>query len=364
MQNSNILIVDDTISNLDILIELLDEYNIIEATNGLDALEILETEDIDLLLLDILMPDMDGFELCSKIKSNQRTKNIPVIFITVSDDEESITKAFDVGGYDYVKKPFKPKELLARVATQLNLQKLKQKEKVFDKNVALSDLIQNIAHQWRQPLSGISTIASAISVKKELGMITESEIIENCNKIVEITDTLSLTINNFENLFDKTLDATNYNIFDVIEENYNTIFVHDIEDLKIIMNIDDKVELFCSLTALLEVFRLLISNSINAFKETAVENKIIFVNVKFYKQDKVYIEIYDTANGIEPFILGKVFEPYFTTQHQSQGKGLGLYIVQNIVSNFLSGSITVRNHSFKYKNIKLKGAKFDIILDL
>jgi len=124
MEENTILVVDDTITNLDILVELLDNYDVIEVTNGRDALEIVKEENIDLILLDIVMPDMDGFEVCQKLKADKKTKNIPVIFITAKTDEEAIEKAYDTGGMDYITKPFKPKELLARVNTQLQIQKL------------------------------------------------------------------------------------------------------------------------------------------------------------------------------------------------------------------------------------------------
>jgi len=124
MEENTILVVDDTITNLDILVEILDNYDVIEVTNGRDALEIVKEENIDLILLDIVMPDMDGFEVCQKLKSDKKTKNIPVIFITAKTDEEAIEKAYDTGGMDYITKPFKPKELLARVNTQLQIQKL------------------------------------------------------------------------------------------------------------------------------------------------------------------------------------------------------------------------------------------------
>ena len=131
MSNKTILIVDDTIANLDILVELLDAYDVIDATNGKDALEIVNKEHIDLILLDIMMPEMDGYEVCTRLKSNDNTKNIPIIFITAKTDEDSIEKAYDVGGSDYVKKPFLPKELLSRVKKELKLQELIEKLKLL-----------------------------------------------------------------------------------------------------------------------------------------------------------------------------------------------------------------------------------------
>lgn len=118
-----ILVVDDTTINIKILVELLDDkYDVIVATDGKTALEIAEEELPDLILLDIMMPLMDGFEVCKLLKENPKTKNIPIIFLTAQADEDSIEKAYEVGGSDYVLKPLKPKELMARVKTQLELQ--------------------------------------------------------------------------------------------------------------------------------------------------------------------------------------------------------------------------------------------------
>ncbi|MCD6260032.1 MAG: diguanylate cyclase [Helicobacteraceae bacterium] len=119
-----ILVIDDTATNIQILVELLDDtYDVIVATDGRTALEIADEELPDLILLDIIMPFMDGFEVCKQLKENPKTKNIPIIFLTAQTDEESIEKAYEVGGNDYVLKPLKPKELMARVKTQLELQR-------------------------------------------------------------------------------------------------------------------------------------------------------------------------------------------------------------------------------------------------
>lgn len=121
----NILIVDDTKTNVDILIELLGEsYGVIPATSGESALSILKILSVDLILLDIMMPNMDGFEVCKKILSNPHTKDIPIIFITAKTDENDIEKAYEIGGSDYILKPFRPKELLAKVKRELKLQDL------------------------------------------------------------------------------------------------------------------------------------------------------------------------------------------------------------------------------------------------
>ncbi len=131
MNNKTILVVDDTVSNLDILENILDKYDVMDATNGEDALQIVNEEKIDLILLDIMMPDMDGYEVCERLKENLDTKDIPIIFITAKTDEESIEKAYDVGGSDYITKPFRPKELLARINRELKLQDLQNELKLL-----------------------------------------------------------------------------------------------------------------------------------------------------------------------------------------------------------------------------------------
>lgn len=119
-----ILIVDDTEANIDILVGLLKHYDILVALDGETALSIVAEEQVDLILLDIIMPEMDGFEVCQRLKSNADTADVPVIFLTAKTDEESIELAYDTGGIDYVTKPFKPKELLARVKNQLKIKQL------------------------------------------------------------------------------------------------------------------------------------------------------------------------------------------------------------------------------------------------
>jgi len=131
MENKTILVVDDTIANLDILVGLLSEYDVIDTASGREALDIVEEEKVDLILLDIMMPDINGYEVCKKLKSNASTKDIPVVFITAKTDEKSIERAYSVGGSDYVTKPFRPKELLARINRELQLKSYQEELKLL-----------------------------------------------------------------------------------------------------------------------------------------------------------------------------------------------------------------------------------------
>ena len=122
-KNSKILIVDDNPVNIDFLVELLKEYDARTVLDGPSALEAVEEERPDAILLDISMPGMDGFEVCKKLKESPHTREIPVIFLSASHDTESIVKAFEVGGIDYISKPYNTKEVLIRLQTQLKLKK-------------------------------------------------------------------------------------------------------------------------------------------------------------------------------------------------------------------------------------------------
>jgi len=183
-KQSTLLIVDDIKANLNILLTYLQHFNfkIIFASDGEEALEKLRTIQPDLILLDILLPGMDGFETCIKIKSNALTRDIPVIFMTILDGSEAKVRGFNVGAVDYITKPFYRQEVLVRINTQLMLLHQKQQLQASEKNLAYqlaqknqrleeankklyaldqakSDFLSLISHEMRTPLTGL--LASA-----------------------------------------------------------------------------------------------------------------------------------------------------------------------------------------------------------
>ncbi len=144
-EEKTVLIIDDIDTNIHMLIELFDgRYDVLASVDGESGLTILNEEDVDLVLLDINMPIINGFEVCKRIKENPKTKDIPVIFITANTNEESIEKAYEVGGVDYITKPFKAREVLSRINNHLLLS---EKSKVLT-----HDLEENITllNQYKQ----------------------------------------------------------------------------------------------------------------------------------------------------------------------------------------------------------------------
>jgi len=166
MSKKTILIVDDTKLNIEILLELLgDKYNVIPALNGEKALKIIFKREVDLILLDIMMPNMDGYEVCEKIKNNISTKYIPVIFITAKVDDDSIEKAYDVGGVDYITKPFSPREVLSRISAHLALSQQRNmleiiKEQLQQENKTLYKEIQDTQKEVISKMGAIGEFRS------------------------------------------------------------------------------------------------------------------------------------------------------------------------------------------------------------
>lgn len=163
MSNFTILIVDDTITNIELLTSILEDvpYDVRVATSGEAALRSLDVKLPDLILLDIMMPGLDGYQTCAQIKSNPRTSNIPVIFLSAKDKIEDKVKAFEVGGIDYIVKPFHSKEVLVRVHTHLSIHKLQyelqEKIRLIDDNIITSETTpEGIITQVSQALCNIS----------------------------------------------------------------------------------------------------------------------------------------------------------------------------------------------------------------
>ena len=175
-RQETILIVDDTPANLDVLFDYLDMvgFTVLTAEDGMDALERAQRMLPDLILLDVMMPGIDGFETCRRLKSSDRTKDIPVIFVSALNDVENRVRGFEAGGVDYVTKPFQYREVLARITAHLtigNLQKTLQA-----RNQELDAFARTVAHDLQSPLNRIVGFAEILS--EEYDAISADELQE------------------------------------------------------------------------------------------------------------------------------------------------------------------------------------------
>ncbi|MBN1327224.1 MAG: response regulator [Candidatus Cloacimonetes bacterium] len=152
---AKILVIDDSNINIRIVKRILEDNNhqVFSLTNGNDAFDVMIKEGIELVLMDVMMPDIDGFTLCKMFKQNQELKDIPVIFLTSRVDNESLVESFKIGGQDYITKPFRSGELIARINTQLELKKSR------DEQARLIQELKSALNQVKQ-LSGLLPICS------------------------------------------------------------------------------------------------------------------------------------------------------------------------------------------------------------
>jgi signal transduction histidine kinase len=233
------------------------------------------------------------------------------------------------------------------------------------KMAAMGEMIGNIAHQWRQPLSAISTIASGIMVQKEYGMFNEDRLIPSMKNITEQTKYLSTTIDDFKNFFSSDKIKQRFKISDVIAKNISLVKdsfkSHQIE---IIKEVDDTIELEGYKNELMQAILNILNNAKDQLiKLKSNEPKLIYITAK-KENTNIIIEIIDNAGGIDTKIISKIFEPYFTTKHQAQGTGIGLYMTHEIIFKHFKGTIVATNTTTNYQGNIYNGAKFIITLPI
>lgn len=255
------------------------------------------------------------------------------------------------------------KRLSMRIKKVLN--KSQEKDRLLaqqQKMVSMGQMIENIAHQWRQPLSVISTNASAIKVKKEMNLLQDDELIKTVDQIVNTSKYLSQTIDDFRYFFKPQKDKEVFNLNSSIEKCLDLISQNFIQkDIKIIYK-PNYIEALGYETEFIQVLINILNNSKDAFEQNNIDKKLIFIYLQIIN-NKIHLEIYDNALGLSDDILDKVFEPYFTTKHKSSGTGIGLYMSKEIISRHMDGDISIKNYNFTYENENYKGAKITIVLN-
>lgn len=235
------------------------------------------------------------------------------------------------------------------------------------KMASMGEMIGNIAHQWRQPLSIISTSASGMKVKSDFDIeLTKDDITNFSDIIIKQTEYLSNTIDNFRDFLKGDKQHSRINIKDVMEYTFSLVDATISNNyIKLIDDIDDTLFIDGSKNELSEAFINIINNSKDAIKANVKneDNRFIFIKVSEAQNNKVEIIFKDTGGGIPNTIIDRIFEPYFTSKHKSIGTGLGLSVINKIISERHRGTITFYNEEYEYMGNKYKGACFKIIFD-
>ncbi len=250
---------------------------------------------------------------------------------------------------------------------KLEIRKNEEKNRILiqqSRMASMGEMLENIAHQWRQPLSTISVAASGLEVKKEFNNLSDKEFYDAINHIKNATLYLSNTIEDFRNFFSKEKELTTINISHAIEKSLelmgNTFMQNRIN---LIRNIDTKVEILSIENELIQVLMNIFSNAKDALRPIINEEKYILINV-YKENNNMVIQIKDNAGGIKDDIIDKIFEPYFTTKHKSRGTGIGLYMSKLLVEKHLNGTLSAKNEQYSFMNKNHKGALFEIVLPI
>ena len=254
--------------------------------------------------------------------------------------------------------------LFSDITLQKEQQKLiKEKEKILyqqSKMAAMGEMIGNIAHQWRQPLSVISVSASGIKLYEEEGLYSKEDTTHFIEAILNSTKYLSDTIDDFGNFCKDDLIKMDFEIKKTIDKTINLLKTEFIkEKINVVFLKESNLYINGIENQFLQVIMNILNNAKDVLVEKEIKNKYIFIDI-FMTEKTVCIEIQDNAGGVNEDIIEHIFEPYFTTKHKSLGTGIGLYMSQEIVTKQLKGKLLAYNKSIKYKNIEYFGACFKI----
>ena len=233
-----------------------------------------------------------------------------------------------------------------------------------DKLASMGEMISNIAHQWRQPLSVISTIATGTKLQKEVNSLKDEDLIENMDLINKNAQYLSKTIDDFRNFINDNRTIQFYSLSETIS-NFTNIIYSSIKDknIKLILDLDNNIVVEGNPNQLIQCLINIFNNSKDALQEKNPDESLFFISSQ--KEDnKIILKIRDNAGGIPENILSKIYEPYFTTKHQSQGTGLGLHMTYRLITESMCVKIDASNIEFNYNQKIYKGAEFKITFDM
>ena len=335
-----LLVVDDVQTNVLLLKALLGKegYGILVANNGQEALEVIRNENPDLILLDVMMPGMDGFEVAERLKSEEFRCEIPIIFLTALDDTQSIVNGFKLGVGDFISKPFRKEELMVRIKHQLSLvaarRIIEEKNEELRKTIAGRDKMYSvIAHDLRSPMASMKMLLNTImmSVEKDKIDLDIFDMLEMSNKTSEevfslLDNLLKWTKSQLGKLtvIPQKLDISG--LADGVVEVMNS--VAEVKHIKLIRTDHESFFVYVDIEMIKSILRNLISNAVK-FSNPDSEIK---VGIKA-EDGKVIVSVTDSGKGIKKEDQHKLLKDstHFTTYgtNSEEGSGLGLLLCRD-----------------------------------
>lgn len=341
MENKNlILIVDDQPKNLQLAATVLNPYyRLLIAGNGFNAIKIAKEKKPDLILLDIMMMDISGYDVCVELKKMPETRDIPIIFLTAKSEEEDIVKGFDLGGVDYITKPFKAKEMLARIKTHIELRQAnltieRQNAELIKINNEKDKFFSIIAHDLKSPFTGFLTLTQMIV--EEFEDFTKEELIKTIYSLKESASTLYKLLENLLSwsLIKRGLMDFNFekiNLFEVVNSNIDILLARAAQkNITLVNNVSKDIFIYSDKNIINTVLRNLLSNAI----KFTTSGGLVTVNAKDCNF-LIEISVKDTGIGISKSDLDKLFKIDEKVSHKgTEGEtstGLGLLLCKELI---------------------------------
>ncbi len=356
-----ILIVDDVLENIKVLVNALaHDYKLSVATNGKDALRIATSaKPPDLILLDIMMPEMDGYEVFRRLKSQDESARIPVIFLTAKSQEIDEELGLELGAADYITKPFRLPIVKARVKSQIDRKKTEEAELKLERLGAIADLASGVAHHFNNMLQVIMGGASVALIKLEQGELESSKAM--LRQIIESSRFGAHTVHRlqeFVKIRSGAGDDTPEQVFDLSNtalqciETTRGLWETDAQKQGIQINLIPNLAQGCFVKGNESELFAVITNLIRNAMEAMPDGGELHVETSIVK-DRIRLQVKDTGVGISKDLLGEVFEPFFTTKG-FQRVGMGLASSYGILKSH-RGSISVESD-------RGRGAVFTVFL--
>lgn len=336
---ATVLIVDDSPKNLRLLGNVLNEagYRVIAAVNGAQTLKILESRLPDIILLDVMMPEMDGKETCRRLKTNPKIADIPVVFLTAKAETEDVVEGFSLGAVDYVTKPFNSVELLARVRTHVELKR--GRDELARLNVERKELLHVLCHDLATPFTSIST---ALQLIKSGGVDVEETLGELSIATDQGLEVIKL-VRAMRSLEDEKVAWTPEEVDLKLCVTQSTLMLKrsfEEKDVRIVVEVPDGIRVVAEETSLVNsVLNNLLTNAIKFSYPTST------VEISAREDgDSVFVTVSDHGAGMPPDLLERAFALNKPTTRPGtngeRGTGFGLPLVKRFVESY-GGSISI-----------------------
>ncbi|CAN2044858.1 histidine kinase [Candidatus Magnetomoraceae bacterium gMMP-13] len=342
-----ILIVDDSSENIQVINYFLkrNDYNVAAASDGQQALNMIAERKPELILLDVTMPIMDGFETCKKIKANPETKDIPVIFITAKAEPRDIVKGFKIGAADYVSKPLNFSELFVRINMQLKLKR--SKDIIMRQNHEQKELLHVLCHDLATPFNVIKSLTTLLNDCKDAELI--NELMKDLNRSSEQGIDIINLVRKMRALQEGDFEITECDLKTALYESKFMLtdkFTEKNITCEIFINDDESLNVYAENTSLVNS---IINNLLtNAIKFSFPDSKIIIRVEK--ENDKVLLSIKDFGIGMPQGLLNDIFDLNKATSRPGtngeMGTGFGMPLIKKFIDAY-SGKIEIK--SFDYE---------------